>query len=192
MTKIRAKLLVIAIAGIALPANTVPPTLPVAEPAVLTDVELAAQRGGFAWSGMTINFGAEMRTYIGEELVLETILTWTDKGAETRQTAAPSLDQASAAELEAGILSRGNLEITMGGSRVFLANEGRTAIIHRTDGPIGSVLINTGNNVDARTEVTAQLDISGFESFRGDVMRDQLAIGLGDMVGLAGSGQLGR
>ena len=158
----------------------------------LADEELAEERGGFAWQGMVINFGAQMRTYLDEQLVLEPTVSWTDGGAVTTQVAAATLDEVSADELRAGILSSGNIQITMGESSVFLANEGNTAIIHRTDGPIGNILINTGNNVNARTEVVAELDIAGFEGFRGEVMRDQLSTSLSDMVAMGSAGLLGR
>lgn len=158
----------------------------------VADAALANERGGFTWQGLTINFGAQMRTYLGDELALETLISWTDGGAVTSQTVGAGLDRVSAAELQAGILSSGNIRITMGEASVFLANEGQTAIIHRTDGPIGSVLINTGDNVNARTEVVAQLDISGFEPFRADLARQHIGTTLGDMVGHAATGALGR
>lgn len=162
-------------AGVILPAtNAAAAEFDFSTLETVPDEELSAQHGKFIWDGMTVNFGAHMRTYFGQDLVLETTLQWTAQGAVTTQTASPVLTEVSAQDIHNGILSNGNIQITMGNSNVFLGNDGQTALIHRTEDPIGSVLVNTGTGVNARTEVEAVLDISGFDAFRSGLLQQQI------------------
>lgn len=177
--------------GVLLPAAASAEELDLSGIEVVPDEELASQHGKFTWEGVTVNFGANMRTYLDQDLVLETVLQWTDQGAVTTQTVSPALTEVTAAELQNGILSTGNIQITMGTSSVFLANEGQTAFIHRTEDPIGSVLLNTGSGVNARTVVEAVLDISGFDAFRTSLNQQQLGNSITEQMITATDGALG-
>lgn len=158
----------------------------------VSDDELAEQRGGFSWGGLTIRFGAEIRTWLGDELVLHTTVNWTEEGAVTSQTASGVLTPVDAAALQNGILSSGNITIKVGDAKVFLANEGGTAILHQTDGSIRNVLINTATGVTARQQIDATLDLGGYDGFRDDLMRMHSAGQLGDMVSQSTAGHLGN
>lgn len=162
------------LAGAFFPAIASAEELDLSTVEIVPDNELAALHGKFVLEGMTVNFGANMRTYLDQDLVLETVLNWTDQGAVTTQTVSPALTEVTAEQLQNGILSTGNIQITMGNSSVFLANQGQTAFIHRTEDPIGSVLLNTGTGVNARTTVEAVLDISGFDAFSNGINQQQL------------------
>ena len=156
----------------------------------LSDEELAEQRGGFTFQGMQIAFGADIRTYLDGELALHTTVSWTDAGAHTTQTVFGSLNQASADQLRAGILTSGGMTMRVGEASVFLANEGRTALIHRTDNGLQNILVNTANNVNATQLVDATLDITGYEAFAADMSAARLGFDLGALVGAAGSDAL--
>lgn len=157
-------------------------------PALVPDEDLDKLRGGFVWSGLDINFGADIRTYVDGNLLLHTVLNWTDNGAETVQTAAPGLTAADADSLQNGVLANGNIRMKVGESPVFLINNGQTAIQHDTSGGIRNMLINTANGLNSVQEVEARLDLSGYEGFNAsmtldrikgalDVASDQAAIG---------------
>jgi hypothetical protein len=89
------------------------------------------------------------------------------------------------------VLSNGAIRMNVGDSQVFLANEGRTAIIHGNEGALQNILINTASNITATQDVTATLDLQGYEGFAATVTADQLGRSLGDDVTRAISGSFG-
>jgi hypothetical protein len=157
---------------------------------VVSDEELASLRGGFSWQGVEIGLGAEVRTYLNGELVLQTNINWTAKGAQTTQLVSGALTSADAAQLQAGILSSGGITMRVGQETVFLANQGQTAILHRTDGAIQNVLINRASNIEARQEIDAVLDLENFGSFQQDIVNTRIGNSLGEMVGQMTIGSL--
>jgi hypothetical protein len=148
----------------------------------VSDAELAEQRGGFTIAGMEIALGAEIRTFLDNQLVLQTNVSWTPAGVVTTQAVSGALTEAGAAQLQAGILNSGGISMRVGDETVFLANEGQTAIMHRTEGGLQNVIVNTANEVAIRTEVDAVLDLSGVESFQADMMADRVSDALADMA----------
>ncbi len=196
-----------AIAGTALAVQAVP--LPVAESPLpseppiarqdelaglvpLADHELAEQRGGFSWEGVQIGLGAEIRTYLNGSLALQTNISWSPNGAQTTQWASAVLTPAAAAELQAGILASGGITMRVGDETVFLANEGQTAILHRTDGSIQNVLINRASNIVARQEVDAALNLGNFGQFQDRLTDLRMGQAVGDVVGQATISSLGN
>jgi hypothetical protein len=149
----------------------------------VSDEELGELRGGFSWNGVEIGLGAEVRTYLNGQLVLQTNISWTAAGAQTTQMVSGALRPADAAQLQAGILTSGGITMRVGQETVFLANQGQTAILHRTDGAIQNVLINRASNIEARQEIDAVLDLQNFGDFQQDVVNNRIANSLGDMVG---------
>lgn len=154
------------------------------------DEDLAKLRGGFLWQGVEVGLGAEIRTYLNGDLVLQTNISWTATGAQTAQLVSGALTPADAAQLQAGILSSGGITMRVGGETVFLANQGQTAILHRTDGAIQNVLVNRASGIDARQEIDAVLDLGNFEQFQQSIVSERLGHSLGDMVGQATVGAL--
>ncbi|MFN3389385.1 MAG: hypothetical protein ACK40O_10680 [Allosphingosinicella sp.] len=177
--------------GILLPASA-PPPLDWAGLEQVGEEELKAQRGGFTWQGVTIRFGAEVRTYLEDELVLRTVVHWTEEGQTASETVSGVLTPVDAASLQNGILSTGNITINVGDAKVYLANEGQTAIIHQTDGSIRNVLINTANGVSARQEIDATLDLGGYEGFRAEIGAARMAEQVGDMISHSSAGLFGQ
>ena len=157
---------------------------------VVSDEELAKLRGGFRWQGVEIGLGAEVRTYLNGELVLQTNINWTAGGAQTTQLVSGALTPADAAQLQAGILTSGGITMRVGDETVFLANQGQTAILHRTDGAIQNVLINRASNIEARQEVDAVLDLQNFGGFQQDIINTRIGNSLGEMVGQMTIGSL--
>lgn len=193
-----------AIAGMAIAVQAAPPPAsPPLDPPLawrdelagvqqLADSELAEQRGGFRWEGVDVGLGAEIRTYLNGDLALQTNISWTPAGAETTQWASAVLTPAAAAQLQAGILTSGGITMRVGDETVFLANEGQTAIIHRTDGAVQNVLINRASNVTGRQEVDAVLDLGNFSQFQERLGDLRIGQAVADAVGQATIGSLGN
>jgi hypothetical protein len=148
---------------------------------VVSDSELAQQRGGFALAGMEVSLGAEIRTFLDNQLVLQTNVSWTSTGAVTTQAVSGALTEAGAAQLQAGILNSGGITMRVGDEAVFLANGGQTAIMHRTESGLQNVIVNTANEVAIRQEVDAVLDLGGMGDFEAGMMADRVSAALADM-----------
>jgi hypothetical protein len=157
----------------------------------ITDEELGEQRGGFQFAGMEIKLGADIRTFLNNELALHTVITMDDNGYSRVQTVGPGLTLADADAIRNNVLSNGAIRMNVGDSQVFLANEGRTAIIHGNEGALQNILINTASNITATQDVTATLDLQGYDGFAATVTADQLGRSLGDDVTRAISGSFG-
>ncbi len=167
------------------------PSEPIAQPDELAglelvpDAELAEYRGGFLWQGVTIGFGAEIRTYLNGDLVLQTNVSWTETGAQTTQLVSGALTPADASQLQAGILVSGGITMNVGNQSVFLANEGQTAILHQTDGAIQNIVLNRASNVEASQQVDAVLDLGNFAAFQEQLLGHRIGDSIGDSVGQA-------
>ena len=161
-----------------------------AEPSI-SDDELSEQRGGFQFAGMEIKLGADIRTFLNSELVLHTVITMDENGYNRAQTVGTGLTLADADALRNNVLSNGAIRMNVGNSQVFLANEGRTAIIHGNEGALQNILVNTQSNITATQDVTAALDLQGYDGFASTVTSDQLSRSLGDDVTRAISGAFG-
>ena len=176
-----------------LPATAEPP---IGDAAVfaessISDDELSEQRGGFQFAGMEIKLGADIRTFLNNELALHTVITMDENGYNRIQTVGMGLTLADADAIRNNVLSNGAIRLNVGDSQVFLANEGRTAIIHGNEGALQNILINTANNITATQDVTATLDLQGYDGFAATITSDQLSRSLGDDVTRAISGAFG-
>jgi hypothetical protein len=157
----------------------------------VSDEELGEQRGGFQFAGMEIKLGADIRTFLNNELALHTVITMDENGYSRVQTVGAGLTLADADAIRNNVLSNGAIRMNVGDSQVFLANEGRTAIIHGNEGALQNILINTASNITATQDVTATLDLQGYDGFAATVTADQLGRSLGDDVTRAISGSFG-
>lgn len=160
--------------------------------APLSDTELAAQRGGFTVSGVEVRLGAEMRTYMNGELVLQTVVNWDQGGATTTQTVSGALSQSSMDALRAGFSTGGAAQMKLGGTPVFLANDGQTAILQRTDGGIQNIILNTANNVALSQQTTATLDLAGYGAFQDNIMAMRTMGAINAMASAGAVQALGR
>lgn len=168
------------------------PVAAVGLPALVSDEDLDKLRGGFVVNGLGVNFGADIRTYVNGELLLQTVMSLSDEGAHTTQTAAAGLSPVDVSTLENGVLSNGNIRMKVGDTPVYLLNNGQTAIVHETANGVQNMLINTANGFEAVQEVDATLTLSGYENFNSDLMMDRIGSALDDIAGQAGIGALGN
>jgi hypothetical protein len=157
----------------------------------VSDDELDEQRGGFAFAGMEIKLGADIRTFLNSELALHTVITMDELGYNRVQTVSAGLTLADADALRNSALSNGAIRMNVGDNQVYLANQGQTAIIHGNEGALQNILINTASNITASQDVTATLDLSGYDGFAATITADQLGRSLGDDVTRAISGAFG-
>lgn len=135
---------------------------------------LAEQRGGFTMNGMTVSLGAEFRTFLEGELVLRTTVSWRPEGMTREEWASAAISQATAEQLRDGVLSGNGITMRVGDQSVYLANDNRTALVHRTDGGLQNMVINTASNTNIRQEADITLDVAGYSAFGtaiGDAMR---------------------
>lgn len=175
-------------AGMMLAANDMPAPAPSGDELDLDALEaldeslLAEQRGGFTMNGMTVSLGAEFRTFIEGELVLRTNISWSQQGSSREEWASGVLSPATADQLRDGILSGNGITMRVGDQSVYLANDGRTALVHRTDGGLQNVLLNTASNQNIRQEADITLDVAGYSAF-GTAVGDALRMaGLNDTI----------
>jgi hypothetical protein len=161
-----------------------------AEPTI-GDEELGEQRGGFQFAGMEIKLGADIRTFLNNELALHTVITMDENGYNRVQTVGAGLTLADADAIRNNVLSNGAIRMNVGDSQVYLANEGRTAIIHGNEGALQNILVNTASNITATQDVTATLDLQGYDGFASTITSDQLSRSIGDDVTRAISGAFG-
>ncbi|MXP41907.1 hypothetical protein GRI75_09670 [Altererythrobacter soli] len=159
-------------AGAALIAAS-PPHDPFGELERVPPDELAELRGGFSWSGMDISFGAELLTFIDGELMLQTVMQWTDEGSTLTRYVNPVLEPAQADALAAA--SAGGMKMSIGGQTVYLTNSGHTALAHAvTEDGIHNFLFNAADSLHATQEVKATLDLVGYDGFREGLMQSHL------------------
>lgn len=128
----------------------------------LSDEELSGLRGGFiTTNGFTFGFGVVIRSYVNDQLALQTRLTWTPTGPVTEQIRgdAPGLtDLASAMTslLNSGIDLRG-LSGTSGGV-ALVSGEGATALIHNvTTGQLQNLIVNSASDRNLRQDMELNL-----------------------------------
>lgn len=172
------------------------PTAASAAPILLTDDELAAQRGGLRTpSGLEIGFAASLRTLIDGRLVLATRLTWTDRGVKTQQVAgssevaaAPSgatatvpAQTTSPTQVAAASASPGGFTATVPGE-----TGGVTQVVQNfSGGQITNVVMNTASNRTIRQDTAITLVVPMLAGLQHQVTADRLAAALQSALGSA-------
>lgn len=149
----------------------------------VSDELLDQQRGGFVIHGMTVNLGADIRTYINGELMLRTTVSWTDAGVLKEQFAAQGISPANAASLNASALANGKISMDVGGTPVFAANDGQTMLIHRVENGLQNILVNTASNLDIVQQVDASVELGGYEAFHDSIMSNRLSDSISSAIG---------
>ncbi|HEX8058516.1 MAG TPA: hypothetical protein VF481_17755 [Novosphingobium sp.] len=147
--------------------------------------ELGEQRGGFVLDGLDIKLGAQVQTLVNGELALTTAITWSDSGVQTSQIVSNMLSQPTAQQLQSGLLKTGNISLNVGGSTVYLANDGQTALIQNATSGIQNVIVNTASNTSIQTMVNATVDLSGYAAFQATNQSNALGSSLGSAIGNA-------
>lgn len=133
---------------------------------VVSLAEMDGLRGGFRYAGMEFEFGANVRTFVDNELVLETIVSFSE--------ALPSITEVRPTSTGSGPTSSGTpVQIQLGGAPstagIQLQHPGGgaiTAIHQATRERILGILTNTANNVAARQELDVNITIRNFSDFQ--------------------------
>src|SRR3546814_20955092 len=95
---------------------------------------------------MVIAFGADIRSYVNDELALRTIVSWTPDGQTIERFVSPSLTAVAAAQVQGGILTSCGISMPVGHAPVFLPHTGQTAPLQSTNA-IQNVLIHERTNL---------------------------------------------
>lgn len=158
---------------------------------VLSQVELEAQRGGFSFAGLNFEFGANIRSFIDNRLVLESIITITQDGTIQHQAVSlpdnmPDTTQVTnvVPQLESGtpksVITNAppNVDLSGLGNALGVSvndHKGFTAALHEaTRQRITSTLINTANHRDLRQELEVRVNVENFRQFHQDVRQSLL------------------
>lgn len=149
---------------------------------IVTDAELANLRGGFTIGGLNIALGADIKTFLNGQLALHTVMSWDDQAITQTHVISGGLTMADAGNLRDQVLASGNIRMQIGNAPIYLANNGQTAITHRTDGTLQNILVNTASNVNIRQEVNATLDVGGYAGFATDIQNVQLSTQFGGTI----------
>ena len=162
----------------------------------LSTAELAELRGGYLIAqGITLGFGASVRTYVNGQLALESRLTWTEDGAVTTRTAG---DVPGAVELgdNLDIALTGGLDLgaLKAGSGLLLSDSsGVTALAHNLQGGnIQNLILNTASGRDLRQEIEITLSLPDLPSMQRSYGIDRLGSQIGQDMNAATLGALGR
>lgn len=157
---------------------------------VLPQVELDAQRGGFSFAGLNFEFGANIRSFIDNRLVLESIITITEEGTIQHQIVSlpdnmPDATQiTNVVPMESGtpksVIPNAppNVDLSGLGNALGVSvndHKGFTAALHEaTRQRITSTLINTANHRDLRQELEVKVNVENFRQFHQDVRQSLL------------------
>jgi hypothetical protein len=152
---------------------------------IVADTELAKLRGGFAIGGLNITMGADIKTFINDQLALHTTMSWGDQAISETHVLSGALTMADAGSLRNQVLASGNISMQIGNNPVFLTNNGQTVISHRTDGALQNILVNTASNVNVRQEVNATLDVGGYAGFATNIQNVQMSNLFSDAINSA-------
>lgn len=153
---------------------------------VVEDAELDTMRGEFLVAdGLTIGFGAVVRTYADNALALQTQLTWTEGGpVVSSQVGALGQPLETLPSTIAG-----DLGLTLGEHDVGVAlvkDSGLTALVHRiVEGEFQNFVFNTASDVTLRQEIDIEITLPGFVDYQKDLNSDRIGMRLADEISSA-------
>lgn len=160
----------------------------------ISETELDAMRGGFITAGgVEIGLGAVVRTLVGGEVALESVVTWASDGPAVTRSLGVGATAADAALHEAAVKKGLNLAALGGEDDVFFLSGGGTAVIHRIDArSLQNLVVNVENGLDIRQEMEVTLTLPGFDAIQRDIVGGLTGAQVGRDLDTAGLGALGR
>lgn len=158
--------------------------------AMLSAEELSAARAGFTIAGLEITLGADLRTYIDGELALHTTVRWEGDTRTTERWVSDALIPADADALD-GILANGHITMQLNDQDIFLANDGQTALLQRSDGGLQNLVFNTASGIDLRQEADIAIGLANFEAFQSAIAPSIFMSGLNDAMDWSATGASG-
>lgn len=142
-------------------APVAPPHVVMSGPQVMTDADMSEARGGFMTAGgFTFGFGVVVRSYVNDQLALQTQLTWTPTGPVSQQVqhnvpGVADLAGAMASLVAGGIDLRG---LNNTGGVAVVDGSGATAILHNiTTSQLQNLIINNADNRNIRQDMELNL-----------------------------------
>lgn len=158
---------------------------------VLSQIELEAQRGGFSFAGLNFEFGANIRSFIDNRLVLESIITITQEGTIQHQAVSlpdnmPDTTRGTNVAPQPGsgtpqsVITNAppNVDLSGLGNALGVSvndHKGFTAALHEaTRQRITSTLVNTANHRDLRQELEVRVNVENFRQFHQNVRQSLL------------------
>ena len=159
--------------------------LPVLQGETVSEMELSEQRGGFRIGTLDIQLGADIRSYVGGHLVMQTSLSWTDVATSVQHVFPDEASPALAGNIVTGLLTGSGLLLNLGNEKIVYANGGQTAFVQRSDGTIQNIIVNTASNVDLRQEVNVQLDVRGMAPVQSAILATRIGSAVASMGRLA-------
>lgn len=143
---------------------------------VLDAADLAALRGGFSLRGLEMEFGASLRSFQDGRLLMETLVSVTDRGTRTTttipravDTLSPGPDTAARASRSPSAADRGIELSGLGNAGRVVVNDARgvTASIHDvTRQRILGVLVSRATDTALRQEAQVDVTIRNFSQFQ--------------------------
>jgi hypothetical protein len=147
---------------------------------LVSDDELAAQRGGYLVAdNVVFDFGAVVTTYENGALSLQTQVNWTSQGPQVTQLAGPGVTPLGAAEM-GGLTGLG----------AFQTPGGATIVQNVSDGRILSVLLNSASNLDLRQDTAVTITLPGFAATQAEMLRQQAVSRLANEVAAGSLGAI--
>lgn len=174
------------------PALTV--TLPDG-PRMMTDADMAEARGGFMTvAGFTFGFGVVVRSYVNDQLALQTQLTWTPTGAITEQVqhnvpGVSDLAGAMASLMAGGVDLRG---LNNAGGVAVIDGNGATAVLHNiTTSQLQNLIINNADNRNIRQDMELNLVLPDLGMIQTNSQRHNYGSNIASDIDWAGLRSLG-
>lgn len=153
----------------------------------MSDAELDDARGGYlVANGVTFGFGLVMRSYVDDQLALQTRLTWTETGPVTERTSAAgsvALSDAIDGLLASGIDLRG---LTGADGVVVAGDGGTTTLVHNiAPGQLQNLILNSASNRSLRQEIEVSLTLPDLAAMQRGFSLQQFTGRIGGEMGLA-------
>lgn len=150
---------------------------------VIAESELATMRGGFNISGLDLNFGAKIRTMIDNKIQYETVLNFTEMGANIVSETLSRIGGDASNETQVSRVESGSVNATIGaisngkfnlsglndfsGIVVSDAQGGTTAALHSlTKNAIVSALVSDASGRSIQQNIDISISVENFSAIK--------------------------